>query len=100
MAIITALLERSLQNCSLYSNIADDTDAGGGVGFSSSSSSSDSPENHLSKSHDAILDLNSHLSLPYYWEQCLDLKVHFSRIYIHINTYICIYAVLLFFSFH
>ncbi|GMP57489.1 hypothetical protein CsSME_00021563 [Camellia sinensis var. sinensis] len=74
MAIITALLERSLQNCSLYSNIADDTDAGGGVGFSSSSSSSDSPENHLSKSHDAILDLNSHLSLPYYWEQCLDLK--------------------------
>ncbi|CAL5395897.1 unnamed protein product [Camellia sinensis] len=68
MATITASLERSLQKCSLYqnSNIADDTDTGGGVGFSSSSSNS--LENHLSNFHDAILDLNSHLSLPYYWE--------------------------------
>ncbi|XP_028122036.1 uncharacterized protein LOC114319226 [Camellia sinensis] len=76
MAIITASLERSLQNCSLYenNNIADDTDAGGGVGFSLSSSSSDSSENHFSNSYDAILDLNSHLSLPYHWEQCLNLK--------------------------
>ncbi|KAL7166466.1 hypothetical protein ACSBR2_037189 [Camellia fascicularis] len=71
MAMITASLERSLQNCSLYenNNIANDTDAGGGVGFSSSSSSSSSSnsfENHFSNSHDAILDLNSHLSLPYH----------------------------------
>ncbi|GMP80638.1 hypothetical protein CsSME_00035659 [Camellia sinensis var. sinensis] len=92
MTMITASLERSLQNCFLYENskIADDTDAGGGVGFSSSSSSSsDSSENHFSNSHDAILDLNSHLSLPYHWEQCLDLKI-----------YIYMYVVLLFFSFH
>ncbi|KAL7187771.1 hypothetical protein ACSBR1_037763 [Camellia fascicularis] len=68
MAMITASLERSLQNCSLYenNNIANDTDAGGGVGFSSSSSSSNSFENRFSNSHDAILDLNSHLSLPYH----------------------------------
>ncbi|KAL7250873.1 hypothetical protein ACSBR1_012816 [Camellia fascicularis] len=66
MVTITASLVRSLQNCSLYQNIniADDKDAGGGIGFSSSSS--DSPENHLSNSHDVILDLNSHLSLPYH----------------------------------
>ncbi|KAL7261410.1 hypothetical protein ACSBR1_006960 [Camellia fascicularis] len=52
MAMITASLERSLQKCSLYqnSNIADDTDTGGGVGFSSSSSYS--PKNHLFNFHD------------------------------------------------
>ncbi|KAK9277309.1 hypothetical protein L1049_006849 [Liquidambar formosana] len=67
MATITASLERSLQNCSLGGD-----GAGGGIGIDRSSSS-DVPENHLTNS-DATLELNSQISLPYHWEQCLDLK--------------------------
>ncbi|KAI7987292.1 putative leucine-rich repeat receptor-like protein kinase [Camellia lanceoleosa] len=55
MAMITASLEKSLQNYSLYesNNIADDTDTGGGVGFSvSSSSSSDSSSEEEDSSFD------------------------------------------------
>lgn len=62
MATITAALERSLQNCSLSS--------------SPSSAHSPRPPN---RRHDetpaSSLELNSHLALPYEWEQCLDLKV-------------------------
>ncbi|XP_022980142.1 methionine aminopeptidase 2-like [Cucurbita maxima] len=58
MATVTAALERSLQNCSLSHRQATPpvpSDSHGG-----------SSTHHL--------HLNSHLSLPYHWEQCLDLK--------------------------
>ncbi|KAJ1443305.1 WW domain superfamily [Sesbania bispinosa] len=77
MEAITASLERSLQNCSLnnhnhQTSTEEDgpaTDAGIGI----SSSSDDVADNHISNS-DTTLELNSHISLPYHWEQCLDLK--------------------------
>ncbi|KAI5600917.1 hypothetical protein POPTR_001G062000v4 [Populus trichocarpa] len=76
MAAITASLERSLQNCSLNhhhhhqsSGILD----GGREERSSSSDELDS-QNHLQQNSDTSLELKSHLSLPYHWEQCLDLK--------------------------
>nr|XP_016501897.1 PREDICTED: uncharacterized protein LOC107820185 [Nicotiana tabacum] len=68
MATITASLERSLQNCSLNNNLSGVIPADG---------FSDSSENHVlnnNPSDDATLDLNSEISLPYHWEQCLDLK--------------------------
>jgi len=78
MAAITASLERSLQNCSLNhhhhhqsSGILD----GGREERSSSSDELDS-QNHLQQNSDTSLELKSHLSLPYHWEQCLDLKVN------------------------
>lgn len=71
MATITA----SLQNCSLSNHQRGGTSAGiapqDGDGFS------DSSENHTinnNPSDDATLELNSEVSLPYHWEQCLDLK--------------------------
>ncbi|MCL7029474.1 hypothetical protein MKW94_017601 [Papaver nudicaule] len=67
MASITASLELSFQNCSL-SDGDDDNDSG--IGFSASSD--DMPQNHTNSS--GSLELNSHVSLPYQWEQCLDLK--------------------------
>ncbi|KAG2702817.1 hypothetical protein I3760_06G108700 [Carya illinoinensis] len=72
MATITASLERSLQNCSLNDQTRSGTGAGLGVG-GSSSNSDETPDNHLPNS-DTSLELNSHMSLPYHWEQCLDLK--------------------------
>ncbi|KAF9622402.1 hypothetical protein IFM89_031205 [Coptis chinensis] len=66
MASITAL-ERSLQNCSLNNRTRSN---GSGGGFRSGITSN-TPEN-LSSS--TSLELNSHVSLPYHWEQCLDLK--------------------------
>ncbi|KAF5206513.1 Atp-dependent rna helicase [Thalictrum thalictroides] len=54
MASITAL-EQSFQNCSLNRS--------NGSGLRTSS-----------EEEDTSLELNSHLSLPYQWEQCLDLK--------------------------
>ncbi|GMP82248.1 hypothetical protein CsSME_00036641 [Camellia sinensis var. sinensis] len=71
MATITASLERSLQNCTLNQTTSSDTPSGIGI-----SSSSDSPGHHHN-STDATLDLHSQISLPYHWEQCLDLKVRF-----------------------
>ncbi|GMP82246.1 hypothetical protein CsSME_00036641 [Camellia sinensis var. sinensis] len=68
MATITASLERSLQNCTLNQTTSSDTPSGIGI-----SSSSDSPGHHHN-STDATLDLHSQISLPYHWEQCLDLK--------------------------
>ncbi|XP_065851878.1 protein CURLY FLAG LEAF 1 [Euphorbia lathyris] len=96
MAAITASLERSLQNCSLNHHQNQNRGFLRGERRSSSSSSSndvvaetsETPlmeefgENHnfpiisssSSDHHDTTLELNSHLSLPYHWEQCLDLK--------------------------
>lgn len=77
MATITA----SLQNCSLSNHQRGGTSAGiapqDGDGFS------DSSENHTinnNPSDDATLELNSEVSLPYHWEQCLDLKVQYNVI--------------------
>ncbi|KAK4597513.1 hypothetical protein RGQ29_015154 [Quercus rubra] len=73
MAAITASLERSLQNCSLNQQ----TRGGSGSGLARrqgvSSSSDETPDNHVPNS-DTALELNSNISLPYHWEQCLDLK--------------------------
>ncbi|KAE9615601.1 hypothetical protein Lal_00017389 [Lupinus albus] len=81
MEAITASLERSLQNCSLNNNPRKEeeegsADAHGAASIGISSSSDDVVfENHnISHSSDTTLELNSHLSLPYHWEQCLDLK--------------------------
>ncbi|CBI38180.3 unnamed protein product, partial [Vitis vinifera] len=74
MATITASLERSLQNCSLNHSSSNSGEGSGvedGIGISSTSDDA-SPEN-LSHS-DTTLELNSQMSLPYHWEQCLDLK--------------------------
>ncbi|KAJ9180448.1 hypothetical protein P3X46_008688 [Hevea brasiliensis] len=82
MATITASLERSLQNCSLNhhrsrgvlaagerSSSTDDVDA------DAEAEAAPPQQNHLlPTSDDTTLELNSHLSLPYHWEQCLDLK--------------------------
>ncbi|KAK1419946.1 hypothetical protein QVD17_29396 [Tagetes erecta] len=66
MAAITASLERSLQSFSLNHHRSTTTttttttagaDDGGSAIFS-----------------DATLELNSNITLPYHWEQCLDLK--------------------------
>jgi hypothetical protein len=89
MEAITASLERSLQNCSLNNNNQQNgrrrrrrkdntTDAAAAAAAGtriSSTSSSSSDDHHISNSSDTALELNSHISLPYHWEQCLDLKV-------------------------
>jgi hypothetical protein len=74
MAAITASLERSLQNCSLNHHRHHQS-SGGREERSSSSDETDS-QNHLLQNSDTSLELKSHLSLPYHWEQCLDLKVN------------------------
>ncbi|KAK7394099.1 hypothetical protein VNO78_14618 [Psophocarpus tetragonolobus] len=83
MEAITASLERSLQNCSLDNNDnnnhhqgrrEDGSTSDAGIGISSCSDDiSNLDNNHISNS-DTNLELNSHISLPYHWEQCLDLK--------------------------
>ncbi|KAK4339234.1 hypothetical protein RND71_040696 [Anisodus tanguticus] len=77
MATITASLERSLQNCSLNNHRQGGTNNNSGAALGDGFS--DSSENHYhhhsnNLSNDATLDLNSEISLPYHWEQCLDLK--------------------------
>ncbi|KAI3515913.1 hypothetical protein L1887_14818 [Cichorium endivia] len=75
MAAITASLERSLQSFSL--NHQSRICGGEGLGFGRSSSSSESQNNpchNSTNSSDATLELNSNITLPYHWEQCLDLK--------------------------
>ncbi|CAA0816725.1 Unknown protein [Striga hermonthica] len=73
MATITASLERSLQNCSLNNHhhhpqsSSSSSSAGGGGG----AEAAHGPPN-LSAS--PALELNSEASLPFNWEQCLDLK--------------------------
>ncbi|KAE8692768.1 hypothetical protein F3Y22_tig00110831pilonHSYRG00731 [Hibiscus syriacus] len=83
MATITESLERSLQNCSLnHERRSSKTGGGGGGGEdgltrrrSSTSDDNNNNNNNLPiTGSDTSLELNSHLSLPYHWEQCLDLK--------------------------
>ncbi|XP_019436219.1 PREDICTED: serine/threonine-protein kinase rio2-like [Lupinus angustifolius] len=69
---MTDSLERSLQNCSLNNNHTEkeeekeeeDDDV----------LIVDNHHHHHVSNSDTTLDLNSHVSLPYHWEQCLDLK--------------------------
>ncbi|GAB2214410.1 hypothetical protein Drorol1_Dr00018754 [Drosera rotundifolia] len=95
MATLTASLERSLRNCSL--NHISTTSSGAGAGgvesailersssselaapanlrdFSDSNSFSSSSSSSSSCSDSVLVELNSHVALPYHWEQCLDLK--------------------------
>ncbi|KAI3452553.1 hypothetical protein Pfo_009217 [Paulownia fortunei] len=72
MAPVTATLERSLQNCSLknqQSSSSSSNSCGGGA-----AQESDSPENLSMDAASPTLELNSQISLPFHWEQCLDLK--------------------------
>ncbi|PHU30044.1 hypothetical protein BC332_02137 [Capsicum chinense] len=81
MATITASLERSLQNCSLNNHRQGST-SNSAAGAALTDRFSDSLENHHAynnnnnnnPSDDATLELNSEISLPYHWEQCLDLQ--------------------------
>ncbi|KAH9709813.1 protein kibra [Citrus sinensis] len=74
MSTITESLERSLRNCSL-NNHQRRSGVNGGRGIGRSSSSDDHINNNDDlQNGDATLELNSHMSLPYHWEQCLDLK--------------------------
>ncbi|GMI79813.1 hypothetical protein like AT2G33510 [Hibiscus trionum] len=83
MATITESLERSLQNFSLNHERRSSNSGGGGGGDggedgltrrSSTSDDNNNNSNHPITVSDTSLELNSHLSLPYHWEQCLDLK--------------------------
>ncbi|KAJ8773673.1 hypothetical protein K2173_005919 [Erythroxylum novogranatense] len=77
MATITASLERSLQNCSLNNHPSSGVLGGSVTERSSSSHDVDAslPAEHIrAPNSDTTVELNSHLSLPYHWEQCLDLK--------------------------
>ncbi|CAH1433762.1 unnamed protein product [Lactuca virosa] len=79
MAAITASLERSLQSFSLNHHQSSISINGyEGLGFGRSSSSSSGYQNNRclssTNSSDATLELNSNITLPYHWEQCLDLK--------------------------
>jgi len=84
MEAITASLERSLQNCSLNNDnhqsrrengSAADAALPPGLGISSTSDHLPDTDNNHNSNSDTTLELNSHISLPYHWEQCLDLKV-------------------------
>ncbi|KAM0962256.1 hypothetical protein ACFX13_021836 [Malus domestica] len=93
METIAASLERSLQNCSLNNHNHNHhhhnhSNSGGGSvtvdGEGQGSSVTDGvlaatgmqgrSSSSTSSTSDAALELNSHVSLPYHWEQCLDLK--------------------------
>ena len=78
METITASLERSLQNFSLDNN-NDDNQIRRRQEEEQGSSISDIVVAGIGSSDqipDTTLELNSHLSLPCHWEQCLDLKVY------------------------
>ncbi|KAK1415903.1 hypothetical protein QVD17_31691 [Tagetes erecta] len=66
MAAITASLERSLQSFSLNHRTTTSDDAG--------EESTNTHCHRSATSSDATLELNSNITLPYNWEQCLDLK--------------------------
>ncbi|GMH15095.1 hypothetical protein Nepgr_016936 [Nepenthes gracilis] len=78
MATLAESVEIALQNCSL-SHHSGGSIAGGGLG---PSSSPDVQGHHPSVANSnsscsvstTLLELNSHVSLPFPWEQCLDLK--------------------------
>ncbi|KAD2804062.1 hypothetical protein E3N88_37439 [Mikania micrantha] len=67
MAAITASLERSLQSFSLNHRT---TTTSGDAGDESTTTHC----HRSATSSDATLELNSNITLPYHWEQCLDLK--------------------------
>ncbi|XP_071717631.1 protein CURLY FLAG LEAF 1-like [Rutidosis leptorrhynchoides] len=71
IAAITASLERSLQSFSLNHRSTTTTTT------TTSAAAEESPTNHYHRStnsSDSTLELNSNITLPYHWEQCLDLK--------------------------
>lgn len=68
METITKSLEKSMQNISLK-------DRRRRVGRSAATMEERINE-HIPPISDRTLELNSHLSLPCHWEQCLDLKVN------------------------
>ncbi|KAL4589449.1 hypothetical protein LXL04_002356 [Taraxacum kok-saghyz] len=70
-AAITASLERSLQSFSLNNQSSIGVSGREGSGIDRSSSSSESQNNRSTNSSDATLELNSNITLPYHWEQCL-----------------------------
>ncbi|EYU37365.1 hypothetical protein ABFS82_11G077600 [Erythranthe guttata] len=72
MATITASLERSLQNCSLNHQQSSSTTTTTSGGGGAAAHGSDSPP--IPAAEEAALELNSEGSLPFHWEQCLDLK--------------------------
>ncbi|KAL6188276.1 hypothetical protein ACLB2K_039669 [Fragaria x ananassa] len=93
MATIAASLERSMQNCSLNHHRQTTIGNGGNgsqssqgsshVGMRGRSSSTSSTSDDAARQNqftpnnnneDTALELNSNVSLPYHWEQCLDLK--------------------------
>ncbi|KAI3730790.1 hypothetical protein L1987_61967 [Smallanthus sonchifolius] len=67
IAAITASLERSLQSFSLnHHTTTTSCDAG--------EASTNTHCHRSANSSNATLELNSNITLPYHWEQCLDLK--------------------------
>ncbi|XP_038880672.1 uncharacterized protein LOC120072288 [Benincasa hispida] len=70
MGTITEALECSLKKCSLSHHQTHHQQQP----VSSSDSSSNNKNASSIHQTTTTLDLNSHLSLPYHWEQCLDLK--------------------------
>ncbi|XP_023514681.1 uncharacterized protein LOC111778908 isoform X2 [Cucurbita pepo subsp. pepo] len=72
-APITHSLQHSFRTFSLNHRLASSSPS---PSSSSSSSSSPSSLDHEQRHHQlhTTLDLNSHISLPPFWEQCLDLK--------------------------
>ncbi|KAJ4711476.1 ATP-dependent RNA helicase [Melia azedarach] len=73
MATITESLERSLQNCSLNNHQRIRRSLNEGASEEEEEGIGRSDDNNL-QNDDTALELNSHVSLPYHWEQCLDLK--------------------------
>ncbi|KAI3467788.1 hypothetical protein Pfo_024451 [Paulownia fortunei] len=74
MATITASLGRSLQNCSLNHQQSSSSSSSSTSGGGGAARGSDSPPNLSVDGATPTLELNSQASLPFHWEQCLDLK--------------------------
>ncbi|XP_022953156.1 uncharacterized protein LOC111455780 [Cucurbita moschata] len=76
MAAVTDSLEQSFRTFSLNHRLLSAAPSAGVRRSSSSSSSADERHLPLNQHHrfDTTLELNSHISLPPFWEQCLDLK--------------------------
>lgn len=72
MEMITKSLEKSMQNFSLSDRRRRVGDRFG----RSSTTTEESSNEHVPPISDRTLELNSHISLPCHWEQCLDLKVN------------------------
>lgn len=71
MKTITESLEKSMKNFSL-----NERRRRIGDGFARSSTMKEESNEHTPPPiSDTTLELNSHISLPCHWEQCLDLKV-------------------------